>query len=47
MGLLNKIYRLEQAGRCSFNIFCNDRTAIGFKRSGAGPCVFRTFDEEV
>ena len=36
MGLLNKIYRLVQAGRYLFNIFCDDK----FEQSDAGRRVF-------
>ena len=42
---MNKIYGLEKAGRCLFNIFCDDRTATGFEQSEADPCVFRKFDD--
>ena len=45
MRTLNKIYGLVQARRCLFNIFCDDRTAIGFEQSEANPCVFRKFDD--
>ena len=41
MGLLNKIYRLVQAGRCLFNIFCNNK----LEQSEAGRRVFRKFDD--
>ena len=44
MGLLNKIYRLVQAGTGSFNIFCNNK----FEQSEANRRVFRKFgDREV
>ena len=41
MGLLNKIYGRVQAGRCLFNIFCDDE----FEQSKAGRQVFRNFDD--
>ena len=41
MGLLNKIYRLVQAGRCLFNIVCDDE----FEQPEADRCVFRKFDD--
>ena len=41
MRLLNKIYGLVHAGRCLFNILCNDRSAIWFEQSEADLCVFR------
>ena len=41
MGLLNKIYGLVQAGRCLFNIFCDDK----FEQSEAHRRVFRKFDD--
>ena len=41
MGLLNKIYGLVQAGRCLFNIFCDD----GFEKSEADPRVLRKFND--
>ena len=42
VGRLNKaIYGLVQAGRCWYNKFCDDMTAIGFKQAKADPCVFR------
>ena len=41
MGLLNKICGLVQAGRCLFNIFCDDK----FEQSEADRRVFRKFDD--
>ena len=41
MGLLKKIYGLVQAGRCLFNICCDDR----FEQSEADQRVFRKFDD--
>ena len=41
MGLLNKIYRLVQAGRCLFNMFYDDT----FEKPEADPRVFRKFDD--
>ena len=41
MGLLNNIYELEQAGRCLFNIFCDDK----FEQSEADRWVFRMIDD--
>ena len=41
MGLLNKIYGLVQAGKCLFNIFCNDK----FEQSQADRPVFRKLDK--
>ena len=41
MGLLNKNYGLVQAGRCLFNIFCDDK----FEQSGADRRVFHKFDD--
>ena len=39
--MLNKvIYGLVHAGRWRNNKFCNDRMAIGFEQSKAGPCMF-------
>ena len=40
MGLLNKIYGLVQAGRCSFNIYFDDK----FEQSDADRGVFCKFD---
>ena len=40
MELLNKIYRLVQAGRCLFYIFCDDK----FEQSEADRRVFRKFE---
>ena len=40
MGLLNKIDGLVQAGRCLFNMFCDDT----FEQSKADRRVFRKFD---
>ena len=40
MGLLNKMYRPVQAGRCLFNIFCDDK----FEQSEADRRVFSKFD---
>ena len=42
MGLLNRIYGLVQAGRCLFNITCDDK----FEQSEADRRVFRKFDDE-
>ena len=42
MELLNKIYRLVQMGRCSSNIFFDDK----FEQSKADRHVFRNFDGE-
>ena len=41
MGLLNKIYFILQAGRCLFDIICDDK----FEQSEAGERVFRKFDD--
>ena len=41
MGLLNNIYGLVQAGRCLFNIFCDDK----FEQSEADRRVFHTSDD--
>ena len=41
MGLLNKMYKLVQAGRCLFNTICDDK----FERSEADRRVFRMFDD--
>ena len=41
MGLLNKIYGLVHAGRCLFNIFCDDK----FEQSEVDRCVFRKFND--
>ena len=41
MGLLNKIYFLVQAGRCLFDIICDDK----FEQSEAEGRVFRKFDD--
>ena len=41
MGLLNEIYGLVQAGRCLFNIICDDR----FKQTEADRRVFHKFDD--
>ena len=41
MGLFNKIYGLVQAGRCLFNIFCDDK----FDQSEMNRRVFRKFDD--
>ena len=41
MGLLNKIYFLVQAGRCLFDIICDDK----FEQSEAEGRVFRIFDD--
>ena len=41
MGLLNEIYGLVQAGRCLFNIICDDK----FKQSEADRRMFRKFDD--
>ena len=40
MVLLNKIYGLIQAGRCLFNIICDNK----FRQSEADRRVFRKFD---
>ena len=40
MGLLNRIYGLEQAGRCLFNIIFDNK----FEQSEADRRVFRKFD---
>ena len=45
VGLLNKMYGLVQGGRCWFNIFRDERTALGFEQSEADPCVFRKFND--
>ena len=45
--MLNKIYWLVQAGRFWYNVFCDDRTAMRFDQSEAGPCAFHKFDKEV
>ena len=41
MELLNKIYELVRAGRCLFNLFCDDQ----FEQSDADRRVFRKFDD--
>ena len=41
MGLLNKIYGIRQAGRCLFNICCDDK----FEQSEADRRVFCKFDD--
>ena len=41
MGLLNKICGLVQAGKCLFNIFCDDK----FEQSEADRRVFRKFED--
>ena len=38
---MNKIYGLLQAGRCLFNIICDDK----FRQSEADRRVFRRFDD--
>ena len=41
MGLLNKIYGLVQAGRCLFNVICDDE----FEKSEADRRVFHKFND--
>ena len=41
MWLVNKICGLVQAGRCLFNIFCDDK----FEKSEVDGRVFRKFDD--
>ena len=41
IGVLNKIYELVQAGRCLFNINCDDK----FEESKTDRRVFRKFDD--